>query len=448
MNDSDQSVANNGAGCPTYKLYRRRWFMLIMFIIYMMSVSSQFIQYPIISTAVSKYYGTTNDVVDYTTECFMISYIILVFPGLWLMGKLGIRWTMVVSCLGMAIATWIKFLALKPDGFYFIMIGQIIISISAVCTYGIANRLAAVWFGAAEISLAGCLALLGDQIGGALGFLVPTIFVSRSEDIGTGIRNMNLTYAIISSVILLMVFFFFERQPKTVPSGAQEVQHENASTLTTVKSLKNLLVNPSYRLIFFSYGISIGSFSSFSILLSGQIELYFPEENEFAGKVGFVIVISGISAALICGWFLDKTRLFKETVVFVAIGSFISMVLFTVLVTKGNIHVMYAVAALQGMFWVSYLTTSVQIAIEVSFPISEDIIAALLLLSAYVHSIFITQIYGRVTRLKRPMEANIFMCGLLCIAFILAMIIPKNMNRQNAERTVFEKKTQIVNSQP
>lgn len=55
-------------------------------------------------------------------------------------------------------------MSVAPDKFYVLMIGQTLLAIFSVFTFGIAARFTAIWFGKDEISQAGALALLGDQV--------------------------------------------------------------------------------------------------------------------------------------------------------------------------------------------------------------------------------------------------------------------------------------------
>lgn len=71
---------------------------------------------------------------------------------------------MIIASLGMAIGTWIKVFSVNPDRFALVMIGQSFEAVFLLLTFGLAVRFTAIWFGANEISIAGSLALFGDQV--------------------------------------------------------------------------------------------------------------------------------------------------------------------------------------------------------------------------------------------------------------------------------------------
>lgn len=71
---------------------------------------------------------------------------------------------MIIGATGIAIGAWIKVFSVAPDRFIFVLIGQTFQAVFQILTFGLAARFTAIWFGASEISIAGALALFGDQV--------------------------------------------------------------------------------------------------------------------------------------------------------------------------------------------------------------------------------------------------------------------------------------------
>lgn len=76
----------------------------------------------------------------------------------------GVRYTMILGALGITAGNWIKVFSVAPDRFYIAFIGQCLSVSFIMLTYGLLGRFTAIWFGAKEISTAGVLAILGDQV--------------------------------------------------------------------------------------------------------------------------------------------------------------------------------------------------------------------------------------------------------------------------------------------
>lgn len=70
------------------KLYKWRWVMLLIFVLYSMSNAMQWIQYSIISNIVTRFYGVDSVAVNWTSMIYMITYVPLIFPASWFLDKM------------------------------------------------------------------------------------------------------------------------------------------------------------------------------------------------------------------------------------------------------------------------------------------------------------------------------------------------------------------------
>lgn len=71
----------------TYKVYKTRWVMLAFFVLYSASNSMQWVQYTIINDIVVNYYGVPSTLVSWTSMLYMVTYVPLIVPASWLLGK-------------------------------------------------------------------------------------------------------------------------------------------------------------------------------------------------------------------------------------------------------------------------------------------------------------------------------------------------------------------------
>lgn len=87
---TDNGVAGTHNVQPTItecKLYKRRWLMLVLFVLCSMINAVQWIQYSIISNVVIRFYNVSSFAVDFTSIVYMITYIPLIFPASWILEK-------------------------------------------------------------------------------------------------------------------------------------------------------------------------------------------------------------------------------------------------------------------------------------------------------------------------------------------------------------------------
>lgn len=90
INGSSATLDNPTLPPGEFKVYKRRWLVLAIFVMYSASNALQWIQYSIIANIVQRYYDITSTWVDWTSMIFMILYIPLIFPASWILDKLHI----------------------------------------------------------------------------------------------------------------------------------------------------------------------------------------------------------------------------------------------------------------------------------------------------------------------------------------------------------------------
>lgn len=89
------------------KLYKRRWPMLILFVLCSMANAVQWIQYSIISDVVQHFYDISSFTVNLTSIVFMVTYIPLIFPASWILDKKVNYWADVNVILHIFKGSWL-----------------------------------------------------------------------------------------------------------------------------------------------------------------------------------------------------------------------------------------------------------------------------------------------------------------------------------------------------
>lgn len=416
------------------RVYTKRWLILAMFVIYSMSNSMQWIQYSIIANVVEKYYSVPSTYVDWTSMIYMVTYIPLIFPASWLLDKLGLRFAVILGAMGTCLGAWIKVASVAPDRFYVTFIGQTLVATSQIFVLNVPAPLAAVWFGPGEVSSACSIGVFGNQLGIAVGFLLPPIIVKNSENldvIGKGLGLMFFSVAAFTTVLLILIIILFQAAPPLPPSPAQAVQRTSQST-SFISSVKRLVANPGYLLLLVTYGINVGAFYAISTLLNQIVLKYFEGKEEDAGRIGLTIIVAGMVGSVVCGFILDKTHRFKETTLGVYIFSLLGMLIFTFTLGAGYIIVIYITSGFLGFFMTGYLPVGFELAAELTYPEPEGTSAGLLNAGAQVFGILFTMFYSWIFKVKDDLWANIILCFALLLGTILTAIIPHNLRRQAA----------------
>ncbi|XP_015592591.1 feline leukemia virus subgroup C receptor-related protein 2 isoform X2 [Cephus cinctus] len=439
-NPSDYVKAIEGGVQPTQmsetKIYKRRWLVLGIFVLYSASNALQWIQYSIISNIVMKYYGISSLTVDMTSMIYMIMYIPFIFPASYFLDKFGLRYAVILGALGTAVGSWIKVFSVSPDRFWVTFVGHTIVALSQTCVLSVPARLAAVWFGPDQVSSACSIGVFGNQLGVAIGFLFPPMLVKSSTDnaiIGGGLQVMFYIVAALTSIILVLILLFFKEQPPLPPSPAQAFQRETESSENFFHSIKRLVTNSGYILLLLSYGINVGIFYAISTLLNRIVLAHFANHEEDAGRIGLTIVCAGMMGSVACGVILDKTHRFKETTLGVYLLSLIGMIIFTFTLDCGKIYVVYITAGMLGFFMTGYLPVGFEFATELTYPEPEGTSAGILNAGTQAFGIAFTMLYGYLFDIWGDFWANIALCITLALGSFLTVVIPNDLRRQRAK---------------
>lgn len=391
------------------KVTKKRYLIMVLFALYSMSNAFQWIQYSIVADKISKYYNVSTIAVNWTSIFYMILYAPLVLPGTWILNRKGLRFCVLAGSAGTCLGSWIKCASVDQNGFTVTMIGQAIVAASQIFVLNLPPQIAAVWFGADEVSTATSFGVFGNQIGIALGFLIPPLLLQGSKDpsdIEYGLTLLFYSTAIITSVLFVVKLLLFDDAPPYPPSKAAayakvigdmtpcngspdkssdtEAGTKKKAASNDIHILKSLFTNVNYILILITYGLNVGVFYAISTVLGQLVELSFPGTEVEAGLMGLIIIIAGIFGSVICGIILDKTHKFKETTIFVYIFSLFGTIAFALALKAPFIWPLFPISALLGFFMTGYLPIGFEFAAEVSYPNPEGTSAGLLNAAAQV----------------------------------------------------------------
>uniref|UniRef100_UPI00398EE403 choline/ethanolamine transporter flvcr2a isoform X2 n=1 Tax=Pristiophorus japonicus TaxID=55135 RepID=UPI00398EE403 len=432
---SGQDRAAKDQALPT-KLYRRRWVIVILFSCYSLCNAFQWIQYSIINNVVMKYYNVASFTIDWLAMIYFVVYIPIIFPVTWLLDKKGLRVIALCGCGLNCCGAWIKIASVRPDLFAVTFFGQTVCGIAQVFILGMPSRIASVWFGSHEVSTACSIAVFGNQLGVAVGFLVPPILVPNVDDLDQLTYHINVMFygtAAVATMLFILVILVFQEKPDIPPSQAQAAIH--ASPLldySYIQSILQMIRSAPFFLLIVSYGINTGSYYAVSTLLNKMVLTHYPGEELNAGRIGLTIVVSGMVGSIICGIWLDKTQTYKQTTLAVYFLSFTGMVVFTFTLSLGHVWVVFLTAGILGFFMTGYLPLGFEFGAELTYPESEGTSSGLLNESAQVFGIIFTISQGKLIDHFGTVAGNIFIFVFLLVGTILTALIKADLRRQRA----------------
>ncbi|XP_059212628.1 feline leukemia virus subgroup C receptor-related protein 1 [Centropristis striata] len=418
------------------RLYRRRFAVLLVFSLYSLVNAFQWIQYSIITNVFTRYYGVTNDKVDWLSIVYMVAYVPLIFPATWLLDRKGLRLTALLGAGLNCAGAWLKCASVSPELFGVTVTAQVICSVAQVFILGLPSRVASVWFGPREVSTACAAAVLGNQLGTAIGFLLPPVLVPNTPDdielTGHNISIMFYGTAAVSTVLFILTVIVIKDRPPLAPSHAQAVLPNSPTEDYSYKeSIKNLMTNKAFVLLLVSYGIMTGSFYSVSTLLNQMIMSCYQNQELNAGRIGLTLVVAGMVGSILCGLWLDHTKTYKMTTLIVYTLSFLGMVVFTFTLDLDNILLVFFTAGALGFFMTGYLPLGFEFGVEITYPESEGTSSGLLNAFAQIFGIIFTLIQGKLTTDYKPLAGNLFLCAWIFLGILLTALIKSELKRHN-----------------
>ncbi|XP_077013898.1 choline/ethanolamine transporter FLVCR1 [Tamandua tetradactyla] len=421
---------------PRTALSARRFLVLLIFSLYSLVNAFQWIQYSIISNVFEGFYGVSSLHIDWLSMVYMLAYVPLIFPATWLLDTKGLRVTALLGSGLNCVGAWIKCGSVQQYLFWVTMLGQCLCSVAQVFILGLPSRIASVWFGPKEVSTACATAVLGNQLGAAVGFLLPPVLVPNIQNntnlMACNISTMFYGTAAVSTLLFILTAIAFKEKPQYPPSQAQAVLLDSPPEgYSYKKSIRNILKNVPFILLLITYGIMTGAFYSVSTLLNQVILTYYEGEEVNAGRIGLTLVVAGMVGSILCGLWLDYTKTYKQTTLIVYILSFVGMVIFTFTLDLGYLIIVFITGGVLGFFMTGYLPLGFEFAVEITYPESEGTSSGLLNAAAQIFGILFTLAQGKLTIVYGPRAGNIFLCAWMLVGIILTALIKSDLRRHN-----------------
>ncbi|KAG1681389.1 Feline leukemia virus subgroup C receptor-related protein 2 [Nymphon striatum] len=353
--------------------------------------------------------------------------------------KKGMRICLIVGAFLNCFAAWIKCGSVDPSRYYVTLIGQILAATSQLFILGIPPQLAASWFSERDVSRACAVGVFGNQVGIALGFLIPPMVVTFSEDkdeISSGLNVMFYTIAVLTTIIFFCILFGFQNAPPNPPSKAQAATLGNIHVTSYKASICNLVKNRSYVLLVISYGINTGIFYAISTLLNQALEMHYQGQETTIGQIGLTIVVAGLIGSVVGGFVLDKTHRFKETTLGTYFLCLLAMFAYTFTIQLHEIALVFVTAGGLGFFMTGYLPVGFEFAAEITYPEPEGTSSGFLNASAQVFGIILTLGGSALLVEHGDLGCHIFFCLVLIAGLLMTAFIQSDLRRQRAGKSV------------
>lgn len=465
----------------TYTLEPSRWVALLLFSLSSLLSAFIWISLAPLSTLASAGFGVGPTDVNLVSLVFMAFYLPASIMSMWLMDRYGLRVNLLTGIALDAACCWVKYggtlMPNKTAGFWVLLFGQILGSLGQPLILNSPARLAADFFGDSERDWATVTGAMANVVGQLLGCLLPSYLVSSFDELPA----LMLWQAVPASAIMLLSLFFLKERPSTPPSQSAELQwaardaaaqageeavalpaaggiaaaaaatvsapaapakRQMRDSCASFRSLWKdsvlLLRNRNFLWLCGSFSLGIGVSWA---LLTVQAQIIQPcgYSDDLAGSSAASLLGVGVITSYIAGWVLQRWKAYAGTAKLLVIAS-LAFSVFALAVNKPDGSALILTSwCLLGSALMPVLPVILELAAEITFPISPDTSSSLLLIGANLVSMFIT--LGLGPMLEQPISANCasvwtpsagLVWGCMALGAIMILFVLPDYRRQRA----------------
>ncbi|PVD29614.1 hypothetical protein C0Q70_08869 [Pomacea canaliculata] len=260
-----------------------------------------------------------------------------------------------------------------------LLLGQFLAACGQPFIMFVPTKLAALWFPDSQRAIANTLASMANPLGILIANLLAPKLVTLPADIpkllwvctgAAGVGTVLATFGVCSSV------------PRTPPTTSAA-----EGTEPFFLGLKKLCKVKSYWILFMVFGAGLALFTAFTTFLE-QILCPRGYSNDFAGLCGALLIACGIVGAGVAGAIVDKTKRFEEVAKGGYVAAVLACIVFTEISRYRDLEIPIAVSiGVFGFFGFGAYPVSMEMAVEVTYPVAEATSSGLLYVSGQIQSL-------------------------------------------------------------
>jgi len=311
-----------------------------------------------------------------------------------------------------------------------VSIGTSVAACGNVCFLNSTSKIATVWFGENQRALATALGSLANPLGSIIGFILPSLFLSESDEQDIVVAQAKFGRYLVAQNSLatiagLFLILIVKEKPPTPPSKAATTPAPDVSFLY---ELRGLLNNRSYVFLVLSYGSLYGTVLAIGAIISSLTEQY-----SYSGKdnsiFGGVFIGSGMIGSLAVGILLDKFRKYKLSVVIIAVMSFVLISTTYYSLPSGKTVLFALNIASYGLFAVPFVPLSFAFSVELTYPQPEAVSNGMMIMTAKFYGTAITVGGGIMAAKLGPLYAITLFSVNNLIALVISFFIKEELRR-------------------
>uniref|UniRef100_A0A914X4J4 MFS general substrate transporter n=2 Tax=Plectus sambesii TaxID=2011161 RepID=A0A914X4J4_9BILA len=309
MTEYSTCTATSGSTAePTTRTYHIRWIYLLISVSIQVSTMMAFIGYaPVANIIDSNYGGGTHDTLNLIFIGITIpSYVFFILMS----PRIGLRW-LLLGCLALtALGNGVRGLSVidGPSAAQMKLIlylGHGIAAIGGPIPMILPTKVSSSWFPPSQRAISTSV----NSISPPFGILLINLIIPRIITKNSDLMELNIIAFAIPFATLIVAIFTIHRNAPVIPPSLSAA---DGLRLPLKESLLTCFKSRAYLVLAISVGGGTAMFNVLCVLME-KILCIRGYDNAFSGLVTALMIASGLVGATIAGLFVDRTKLFVET---------------------------------------------------------------------------------------------------------------------------------------
>ncbi|XP_078661170.1 solute carrier family 49 member 4 homolog isoform X1 [Branchiostoma floridae x Branchiostoma belcheri] len=408
MTTNGYSVNATKTSQGQWRVYKRRWYILVLFSLVCFDQSVVLNTWSPISDSAKLVFGWKDGDISLLSNWGSITFVGLALVGPWVIQSLGLRVTMVGTAVLVLAGSGLRCITTRtPAATWLIHTGQFLDGLAGIITMAAPPVVSSVWFPPEQRTLATGINVFISYMGYAVAFVIGPLVVTQPtnstnqtvgnlvngchpEDNGTDpcfvqmnaeqILRLMYIETSFAGLLCLAVVLYFPSKPATPPSTSASTERINLK-----ESFLPVIRNGQLLLLVLCSGITNGAFGGWGMVLDVSLSPHGIHQIE-AGWLGFYMLVSGCFASLFFSWLSDRCAGRMKTILFMLyVGAALSTAWLTLMLWHGvipfNTVSLYVSIILSGLFVNGAVPLFYEMAAEITYPIPEAVSSTVLIWS-------------------------------------------------------------------
>lgn len=366
-----------------YPLSPRRWVALGCLCTVGGINSAQQMNWAALTKSSKEFLGLDDEQLDSLVWCFYLSFVVFSFFSVSCCEKYGIRAVLLVASVCTSVSALVKLVAIRwYDGYYTLILAQIIAALGQPFYMPLPPVMAVVWFSEDTRAIATSVAALCTALGTAFGMAYSPAIVTGGGNTKQWVTFLTIQ-AVCSCIETAVNIMWNEEEPEHAPSAAAALRrqeahkHHQISLLRRMKQmfveLVNLFRNKDRALCLIGGGCVIGTLYCVPAAMC-QLFAQWSISNSKCGIIsGCIILVGAFIVGPAAGLHVDKTKAYRKTLLISVVVGLVGLLAagFLIFLASDQVILIGATVTIAGAPLLAAFGIAMDAAAEETFPASE-----------------------------------------------------------------------------